>query len=63
VKMHFPVALVSLTRLTWHSNAFLIEAPLIPFKMNVRICYLCDGNLWELGAFLQTDGKFRRQKV
>jgi hypothetical protein len=28
-------------------------APLIPFKMNVSVaCF--DGNLWELGAFLQT---------
>jgi hypothetical protein len=56
VKMHFALALVSLSRPTWHPNAFPIEAPLIPFKMNAA-CF--DGNLWELGAFLQTYGKFR----
>jgi hypothetical protein len=46
------VALVSRTRLTWHSNTFLIEAPLIPFQ-NKCVCYSFDGNLGKLGAFLQ----------
>jgi hypothetical protein len=40
VKTHFPVALVSLTRHRWHSNAFPIEAPLVPFKVNVSVTCL-----------------------
>jgi hypothetical protein len=51
-----------LTRLTWHSNAVPIEAPLIPIKMNVSVT--CLMAIWgELGAFLQTYRKFMRQKV
>jgi hypothetical protein len=38
------------------------EAPLNPF-LNECICRLFEGSVWELGAFLQTYGKFRRQKV
>jgi hypothetical protein len=59
VKRSFPVVLVSLTRLTWHSDSFPIEAPLIPFKMNVFVTPL----MGELGAFLQTYRKFMRQSV
>jgi hypothetical protein len=36
-----------------------------PLQSNICICHLFDGNLGELGAFLQTYmyGQFRRQKV
>jgi hypothetical protein len=58
VKMHFSVALVSLTRLIWHSNAFPIEAPLIPFKMVVSVLF--DGNLGSWVPSFETYGKFKR---
>jgi hypothetical protein len=65
VKMHFSRG--SSFSLTWHSNAFPIEAPLIPFNMNVSVTswlvWWQFGVAIGQGAFLQTYGKFMRQKV
>jgi hypothetical protein len=62
VKMHFPVALVSLTRLFMTLKCISDLSAVNPLQ-NECICHLFDGNLGELGAFLQIYGKFRQQKV
>jgi hypothetical protein len=49
----FPGKALLSNRRVLHNTTFPIEAPLTRFKMNVFVtCF--DGNLGELGAFLQT---------